>query len=159
MVMNVRILIVMLSLLPIPLIANFWDDVGNFVTRSANTVANGVKDAANTVANEVTKHFKDTKATRGIDYGVRYAALTASMNVAKGVLASTQFLSDQTLDAAYQTANAAVITAEQFLDKVVQNAAYGVLEGPSQAAKGILEGAKQASVSVLQGGQWVTNQS
>jgi virginiamycin B lyase len=118
---------------------------GNIATHALGTLDTG--------ARWIGERFKNTKATRAADYGIRKAALESALGIATGVLKGSESVATGSMIAARETAKAAMTTAEQFLDKIVRNASEAVLKGPALAAQGILEGIKQGTLAVLEGGK------
>lgn len=135
--------------------ADFFSDAWNGIKKTANTIASGFEDAGKWIADR----FGDTQVTRGIDFGIRLAALESAKAVAQGILEASQAISDITLSGSYEAANLAVRASEEFVDKVLKNVARATLEASYQTANGVLEGAKQTSVGVLEGTRWVVKQT
>jgi hypothetical protein len=121
-------------------------------------IINQVDDFFESIPDFVADRFKNTQATRAIDFAARMAAYETALQSATGILTTAKELAQGTLITARETAKAGTTAANGFLQGVEQTAS-GVLQVSDDAAKGVLEGVKQTSVGVLQGGTWVVNQT
>lgn len=124
--------------------------------RSYGDIGAFFKDIGSVVGEQIADRFKDTQATRSIDFAARMAAYEVALQTATGVLTAAKELAQVTLQGAQETAKLGTQAANGFLQGVEQTA-DGILQFSDDAAKGVLEAAKQTGVGVLQGTTWVVN--
>lgn len=90
-----------------------------------------------------------------VAWGAELAARQIVQTIGKQVLAAANAVAQGVLIASEQTAQASLVAADGFLDKVGQPVASGTLTAVQAAGAGVLDATKQATLGTMQGGAFV----